>query len=204
LDSSREPQAAPPAAASGSLEEDRRIGLRTGLARVLLVALAGTVVSVTALRVALHHDDAKGRIVQTRMANTYRGDPVAFPLDEMYVSPGSDGRLRAFYVYPPGFYGHARGCKVVWVEDDAVGGSVSRPGHFVDPCGGARFDRDGRLVQGPADRGLDYFETRIDVGGTLVDTRTLYCGQASSSATPATATTERRECDRVSPSREFR
>lgn len=182
--------------------------MRTGVAVTLLVAVAAGIAAFAALVAALRDDEpSPGRVLQTRMTNAYRGDPVSFPLDDLYVSPGTDGRLHALYVYPPGFYGHARGCKVVWVPDDAVGAGAARsgPGHFVDPCGGARFDRDGRLVQGPADRGLDYFATRTDVGGTVVDTHVLYCGPAGGeSGRAATPGGDGDECERVSSAKDFR
>jgi hypothetical protein len=47
---------------------------------------------------------------------------------------------------------------------------------YIDPCSGARFDGDGRLVSGPAERGLDEFQMQGDVEGMVVDTRKLFCG----------------------------
>jgi hypothetical protein len=195
-------------------------------------------------------DGEPGRFLQTRLNNAYDGAPIAFPLDDVYAVRGSDGRLHAYYAYPAGYYGQARGCRVVWVPDDVITTESGRygPGLFVDPCGGARFDRDGAVVQGPAERGLDEFATVLDVPGIAVDTHTLYCGSdepavpgppapatpapapsgtpsapggpgpPTASATPsitptssatstprATATPgEREECERVSPSRDFR
>jgi hypothetical protein len=115
------------------------------------------------------------------------------------LSGDSQGVPRALYMYPPGYYGHVRGCKVLWLAGDSVevDGRAVGPGLFVDPCGGARFERDGRLVAGSADRGLDGFSTRTEIGGAIVDLARLLCGPqgrtdvpvipASSATIPPTA-----------------
>ena len=81
-------------------------------------------------------------------------------------------------------------------------------GAFVEPCGGASFDRDGTWLSGPAERGLDEFKTAPGIDGVIVDTRELYCGAALDGGTPEAVTpsdeerAEREECDRVSPDSE--
>jgi hypothetical protein len=153
------------------------IATRTGAAVALLLAVVAVALGMTAFMSTVRDEKEKpGRMVQTRLTQAYAGDPVSFPLDEFYIGHDSNGRLRALYVYPPGFYGHTRGCKVVWSPDEFIAPDHG-PGLFVDPCGGARFDRDGMLVAGPADHGLDYFATVLGVEGMFVDTRTLYCGR---------------------------
>ena len=79
-----------------------------------------------------------------------------------------------------GFFGENRGCKVVWQAQaqTLVSGKNYGPGLFTDPCSGAHFDRTGALVDGPADRDLDYFPMTPEPDGFLVDTRTLLCGDA--------------------------
>jgi len=174
-----------------------------------MLAVAALAVGVAALMATLRDDGPeRGRFVQTRLLPS-EAEPVLFPLDDFYAITGSDGALRAIYVYPPGYHGHTRGCKVVWIADAA--GSGFSLGAFVEPCGGARFDRDGALLSGPAERGLDEFKTEPGIEGVIVDTRTLYCGAALAAAspesTPATTATAaatpqpkaREECDRVSP-----
>lgn len=156
------------------------ITTRVAAALSLLLAVGAFALAVVAFTTTLRDDGhPPGRLVQTRINNTYTGAPVAFALDEFYLSVGSE-RTRALYVYPPGYYGHTRGCKVVWVDDEVVvtPSGMRGPGMFIDPCGGARFDRQGRLVAGPADRGLDTFTVSPAVDGYVVDTRTLYCGDA--------------------------
>ena len=180
------------------------IGTRRAAAFSLMLAVAALAVGVAALMTTLRDDGPeRGRLVQTRLVPS-GAEPVLFPLDDFYASTGSDGVLRALYVYPPGYHGHTRGCKVVWIAD-AVGAGFSL-GVFVDFCGGARFGRDGALLSGPAERGLDEFKTEPGIEGVIVDTRTLYCGAAldAGSPEPATATPSperapREECDRVSP-----
>jgi hypothetical protein len=203
------------------------IGTRLAAALSLVLAVAAVALATAALMAALRDDDPQlGRLVQTRLVPS-ESDPVLFPLDGFYASTGDDGVLRALYVYPPGFFGHNRGCTVVWVPD--AEGVTGTPGAFLDPCSGARFARDGTLIGGPGERGLDAFATQPGIEGVIVDTRTLYCGVASSlpAATAATAVIvvprptsgtlvasatvteppspsprsqgEREECERVSP-----
>jgi hypothetical protein len=182
-----------------------------GLAVALVLSVAALAAGVTALFAARRTtSDITGRLVQSRATNEYGGPPLAFPLDDFFIGRGSDGVLHAFYAYPPGYFGHERGCKIVWFADAKVETSTGTagPGLYVDPCGGARFDRDGQLVAGPADRNLDFFATEAAVEGTVVNTQRLYCGSTLLSAiTPAageasptpTATPEQPPtCERVS------
>jgi len=201
------------------------ISTRFGVAFALLVAVAGVAIGTTAFFAAERETgDITGRLVQSRATNEYDGPPLSFPLDEFFIGRGSDGVLHALYAYPPGYFGHVRGCKVVWDNAATVAGAATAglaaaptaattppagPGLYIDPCGGARFDRDGRLVSGLADRNLDFFATTPSVEGMIVDTRQLYCGSAAPpSETPAagepsptpTSTPETAEkCERVSP-----
>jgi hypothetical protein len=159
---------------------------RFAVALSLLIAIAAVIVGAAAFMMAWAEDgDATGRLVSTRITNSYEGEPVLFPLDDFYFARGRDERMRALYLYPPGFFGHTRGCKVVWVGDEDIDGPDGEgPGYFVDPCGGARFTPDGTLAAGPADRGLDYFQTQPGVEGIVVDTRTLWCGPLYEPPTP--------------------
>jgi len=184
------------------------IGTRFAVACALVLSLAAVAVGVAALMATIRDDGPQtGRLVQTRLTNAYTGDPLFFPVDDFYMSRASDGRLRALYVYPAGFFGHERGCRVVWdgTTTLTLGASTKGPGLFLDPCSGARFDRDGTLLAGPADRDLDEFTMSAVPDGLLVDTRKLYCGAAPESAstpsifaTPTPATPEaRQQCLRV-------
>ena len=181
------------------------IGTRRAAALSLALAVVALAAGVAALMATLRDEGpTRGRIVQTRLLPSEAG-PVLFPLDDFYAGTGSDGALRAFYIYPPGYFGHARGCKVVWTAD-AVGRGFSL-GAYVEPCGGASFDRDGAWLSGPAERGLDEFKTEPGIEGVIVDTRELYCGAALDGGTPEATTpskkrASREECDRVSPDSE--
>jgi len=189
----------------------RVIRTRFGVAVALIISMAALALGIVAFMSTVRDDGSSvGRMVQTRLTNEYGGAPVAFPLDDFAIGRGSDGRLHAVYLYPPGYYGHVRGCRVVWDNNatlTAPSGSYG-PGLFLDPCGGARFTREGDLVMGPADRGLDYFATSAGVEGAFVDTRRLLCGATNESdATPdaditptATLAPGSKTCDRASPS----
>jgi cytochrome b6-f complex iron-sulfur subunit len=49
-------------------------------------------------------------------------------------------------------------------------------GRFECPCHGSVYDIAGEYVQGPAPRGMDRFELRLDKGTLVVDTGTLIPG----------------------------
>lgn len=137
-------------------------------------------------------DDSEkpGRLVQSRLTNEYTGQPVPFPLDDFFAGIDGVGHIRAFYTYPPGYFGHDRGCKIIWDNTAVVDTDKGRvgPGLYLEPCGGSHFNRDGELVSGPADHGLDEFRTQAAVDGVLVDTRKLICGPDYVPPTPAPAT----------------
>lgn len=163
------------------------IGARLAIAVAVVLGTAGVILGVAAFMLAVtEEEDGRGRLVQTRLTNSYEGEPVLFALDDFYFARGDDGVMRALYVYPPGFYGHVRGCRVVWLDDDPE--ATDDAGRFVDPCGAARFSPSGDLISGPADRGLDYFETSPGIEGIVVDTRMLLCGAPFE--TPAPRPTE--------------
>jgi Rieske Fe-S protein len=61
------------------------------------------------------------------------------------------------------------GCAVDW---DA------HAGHFDCPCHGSSFDRDGRCLSGPAPRGLDELDVRLDGGDVLVHFQRFRSGTA--------------------------
>ncbi len=186
------------------------IGTRFAVALALLLAVAGIAIGTTAFFAAERKTgDITGRLVQSRATNEYDGPPLSFPLDEFFIGKGSDGVLHAFYAYPPGYFGHVRGCRIIWDNAGVVATPSAGPGLYVDPCGGARFNKDGKLVSGPADRNLDYFATTPAVEGMIVDTRELYCGSAlepvetpvagEPSPTPTSTPETPEKCERVTP-----
>ena len=166
---------------------------RIGAAIALVVAIAAAALAVAAFTATVRDESIKpGRLVSTRVNSDYLGEPLLFPVDDFYIGYDSAFEFRAFYLYPPGYYGHDRGCKVVWDGTAVIDlpSGPEGPGLYIDPCGGARFNKDGTLVDGPADRGLDYFGTGPGVDGVIVDTRRLLCGRTLSDATSATLTPE--------------
>jgi hypothetical protein len=172
------------------------ITTRVGAALALLFSLVALGLAIVAFMATVRDEEIKpGRLVQTRVNSDYAGEPLLFPVDDFFIGYDSRFDFRAFYVYPPGYYGHMRGCRVIWDSNAAVDTDDGQagPGLYIDPCGGARFGRDGELLAGPADRGLDYFATEPGVEGVIVDTRTLYCGEALPTATPTSDTTETAE-----------
>jgi hypothetical protein len=191
---------------------DSRMGVissRNGAALALLLSVFAVSLGAAALFAALRSDDGvtPGRLVQTRLVPS-DGEPMLFALDGFYASTGEDGKLRALYAFPPGYFGHERGCQVEWRPFETAA-DLERPGLFVDPCGGSKFDRSGERVFGPAERGLDEFRTEPGIEGVIVDTGVLFCGapaRVRSAApdgltlTPAPTSTvdgDREECDRV-------
>jgi hypothetical protein len=182
------------------------IGVRLGVAFALVVAVAGLALGGAALVGTIRDDGSpSGRLVQTRITNRLNGDPVLFSLDDFYMSPDGEGRVHALYLYPPGYFGHNRGCKIVWQADATALDGARRigPGLFTDPCSGAHFDRTGALINGSADRALDYFAMTPEPDGFLVDTQKLLCGDnlpneaAGMTPTPTPETPAR--CDRAAP-----
>ena len=156
------------------------ISSRVGAALALVLAITAIALSIVAFMSTVRDETVKpGRLVQTRVNSDYAGDPIFFPVDHFYIGYDSGLQFRAFYAYPPGHYGHMRGCQIVWDQNAIIDTAEGRegPGLYVDPCGGARFTRDGELIAGPADRGLDVFGTEPGVEGVIVDTRKLFCGQ---------------------------
>ncbi len=170
------------------------IRARIGVAVAIALALASLAIAVVAFTSTVRDDKPRpGRLVQTRITDRLTGGPVPFPLDDFMMSPDGAGHVAALYAYPPGFFGHARGCKVVWQSDAIIQApdGTHGPGLFTDPCSGARFDRTGALISGSADRGLDRFAMTPEPDGFLVDTRTLLCGpEANARGATATPTPE--------------
>lgn len=182
------------------------IGVRLGVALAIVLAVGALAVGGAALVGDIRgNDTATGRLVQTRITNKLSGDPVLFPLDDFYMAPDGAGHVRALYVYPPGFFGHNRGCKVIWQSDATALDGARRfgPGLFTDPCSGAHFDRTGALVNGSADRALDWFAMTPEPDGLLVDTHVLRCGDnlpnTAADVTPTPTPEEPARCDRAAP-----
>lgn len=48
---------------------------------------------------------------------------------------------------------------------------------FIDPCSGSKFALDGTLLEGPAERGLDQYEVRVQNGRIQINFENLILGQ---------------------------
>jgi hypothetical protein len=107
-------------------------------------------------------------------------------------TPG--GELRALYTYDTNAVFRSQGCVAEWRPDfpytNPATGEVSQ-GWFRDSCGGSTYDRQGKLVFGPAPRDLDRFPVTISskdgVEQIEVDTRVLICASAEEECRPAPA-----------------
>jgi menaquinol-cytochrome c reductase iron-sulfur subunit len=72
----------------------------------------------------------------------------------IYVLPTHNGKQRVLSTVCPHL-----GCEVQWQQD------MTR---FFCPCHGSVFAPDGSLIQGPAARGMDYLECRLENGKLMV------------------------------------
>lgn len=71
---------------------------------------------------------------------------------------------------PHGPYGS--GCQNPRVRYDAASA------HFIDPCGGATYERNGSYVRGPSPRSLDRFPVRVNAGQVEIDAGETIPGKA--------------------------
>lgn len=64
-------------------------------------------------------------------------------------------------------------CSVSWRPEVAVGGVT---GVFQDACDNSSYDADGRLLAGPALRGLDRFDVEVTASRVVVDLENAHAG----------------------------
>jgi plastocyanin len=169
------------------------------LARVrsgLPILLAGVIVGVLAMAAVWMlrtRDDAPGRVVEAGPPEAYRHrEPILFALDDFYLMSLEGGEFVALYAYPPGYFGHVRGCRIRWEPDATYQGYhagtgatpapvsqqtlVEATGLWVEGCGGSKWDASGRRLFGPAPRDLDRFPVNLTAEGNIrIDTRRLQC-----------------------------
>ncbi len=60
---------------------------------------------------------------------------------------------------------------------DCIYAWVPANGEFTDPCSGSKFALDGTLLEGPAERGLDRYEVRVQNGRIQINFDKLILGQ---------------------------
>ncbi len=68
-------------------------------------------------------------------------------------------RAREGYFYAVSSVCTHLGCLVNWKSEESI---------FACPCHGSKFDKEGRVLQGPAPRPLPRFSMALDEGGQLV------------------------------------
>ncbi len=97
------------------------------------------------------------------------GDPANYPIDTAtYVTEGrlfvanAGGHLFALSQRCPHL-----GCRVPFCDSS---------GRFECPCHGSKFDLGGEWIQGPAPRGMDQYDLRLENGSLVVDTSKLSAG----------------------------
>jgi hypothetical protein len=105
---------------------------------------------------------------------TWGADPDGFTFGAWVVFlPGGDG-VRAFLSRDP-----SSGCHVHW---EIVVTNGEARGAFVDRCGGALYDLDGRSVLGSPERALDRFDARISDGTVIVPIERVTLGACDAAA----------------------
>lgn len=60
---------------------------------------------------------------------------------------------------------------------DCIYAWVPANSEFTDPCSGSKFALDGTLLEGPAERGLDRYEVRVQNGRIQINFDNLILGQ---------------------------
>ena len=152
--------------------------------RPTFVALIALGLGSAALAVSLMHShDSRGRVVQIELAPEDLPPliPVDFPLDDFALMRVEGDQFVALYVYPPGFFGHVRGCRVHWEPHTTYDGDTEHPviGIWTEGCSGAKWNARGRRLFGPPGRDLDRFPARVVQKGerwvVRVDTQDLQC-----------------------------
>lgn len=105
-------------------------------------------------------------------------EPFCVPLHHFCIAEAEPGQVVALYTYDPHAVFRERGCEVRWRPDIAYPSNSPNPGRgvFLDPCGGSSYDISGHRLFGPAPRDLDRFPVQVTKDATVVDTRTLICG----------------------------
>jgi hypothetical protein len=112
------------------------------------------------------------------------GDVTHYPNDGVFIARTGPGDIVAFSDKTP-WDPPTRDepCTLRWFPDETFG-VADAPGVFRDPCSGATFAPDGRLLLGPADRNLDRYEVAIEDGAAVVDLDGFQRGEPVASERP--------------------
>ncbi len=152
------------AAAAMPYQARQRLALSAGFA---LLAMLG---SVAALAVAMLWPRTWEPTLSAEQLRSGTPQLLLLAGQEIYVLWEDGAPLALSTRDPHGPYGS--GCQDPRVRYDAA----SR--HFIDPCGGSTYDRDGGYVRGPSPRSLDRFPARVTAGQVEIDVGELITGKA--------------------------
>lgn len=159
------------------------MGWRWVVALVIVAAVVGGAAGSAVTLLVGDSDDARGTLVHLGPpASLYNIEQAPFCVELHHfciVQPEPD-RLIALYTYETHPVFREQGCEVRWKPDMVYPTDSPNPtrGVFNDPCGGAIYDMTGHRLFGPAPRDLDTFPVEVTDNHTIVDTRTLICGNA--------------------------
>jgi hypothetical protein len=152
--------------------------------RLILAAMAATVVVGFVALSLPPRDGGPGRLVEVDVSGLEPFEPVLFEDDDFYlvkvVADGEDGTSVTWRALYPVVPASPRGCTVHWNPDRTFRThDITHHGVFRDPCASSTFTRDGTRLFGPAPRDLDRFPWRRSTGtpdSIVVDTSRLICG----------------------------
>ena len=158
------------------------MGWRSFLALVIVAAAVGGAAGAAVTLLVGDSDDARGTLVHLGPpASLYNVEqaPFCVELHHFCVVQPEPGRLIAPYTYDPHPVFREQGCEVQWQAEaeHQTGPLTSVRGLFVDPCGGSMYDMTGHRVFGPSPTDLDAFPVDVTADATIVDTRSLICGE---------------------------
>jgi Rieske Fe-S protein len=155
---------------------------------VTLVLVAAAIGGATGAAVTLLVRDGADARVRGQLvhlgppASLYDVDNVPFcvALHHFCIAQTEPGHVVALYTYETHPEFREQGCEVRWKPDMVYPSDSPNPtrGVFADPCAGSIYDMTGHRLFGPAPRDLDTFPVEVTADATIVDTRTLICGNA--------------------------
>ena len=139
----------------------RREFLRDGwkIGGALLAVAAGWTVfeSLRPLR-----DTGAGGPLTLKAPGNYARDTATYVVEGQLFIANANGNLFALSQKCPHL-----GCRVPFCESS---------GRFECPCHGSKFDIGGEWIEGPAPRGMDRYELKLDNGNLVVDSSKLLKG----------------------------
>lgn len=168
---------------------------RLAVAMLAIALIAAAIGGIAGATVARRLDDdggipARGTLVHLGPPDTLGGDPrqpFCVTLHHFCIVQPQSGHPIALYTYDSHSLFREQGCEVRWKPDEVYPTDSPNPtrGLFRDPCGGSVYDITGHRLFGPAPRDLDRFSVEVTDNNTIVDTRSLICGNQRGVPAPA-------------------